>query len=301
MYSGGNVKIQQLHQLNEKQIKDIEELVQECLMSDGLERALYLNNDLNFYENLDSFYLLYDHKKLVSVLTIVQPLEEEAEISAYTLPVERNKGYFTALLDYAEEELVGFDIIRILFVVEPGSNSGDYALKACQAKYISSEYLLILDMINGNPCGKVSNKIPLIELVELQTQILKEAATLSAEIFDTEIESSLSLLNNALESEQIESYCAYLSNDLIGICNVNYGANHASLYGLGIAPQFQGKGYGRTLLNLLLTKIADRKTSYLTLQVGSENQKAFSLYRSSGFQIKTQYDYYEYIIECEAQ
>lgn len=296
---GGNVKIQQLHKLNAKQIMDIEELVQECLLTDGLERALYLNNDLNFYENLDSFYLLYDNNKLVSVLTIVQPLEDEAEISAYTLPVERNKGYFTALLDYAEEELVGYDIIRILFVVEPGSKDGDYALKACQAKFVSSEYLLILDMIEGKLCGKVSKKIPLIELVELQPPILKEVAILNAVIFDTEIESSLSLLNIALESEQIVSYCANLSGDMIGICNVNYGANHASLFGLGIAPQYQGKGYGRILLNLLLTKIVDHKASYLTLQVGSENKKAFSLYRSSGFQIKTQYDYYEYIIECE--
>ena len=299
MDSGGYVKIQQLHQLNEKQIFDIEELVQVCLLADGLERTLYLKNDLNFYENLDSFYLLYDKKKLVSVLTIVQPLEDEAEISAYTLPVERNKGYFTALLDYAEEELVGYDIIRILFIVEAGSMDGVYALKACKAKYVSSEYLLMLDMIEGKACGEAYKKLPLIELVMLQPLILNEAAKLSAEIFDTEIESSLSLLNSALESEQIESYCAYLSKDMIGICNVNYGVNQASLFGLGVSPQYQGKGYGRILLNLILTKIADRKTVFLTLQVGSENEKAFTLYKSSGFLIKTQYDYYEYMIECE--
>lgn len=289
------MNIEQIHQLNEEQKLDIEKLVLECLLADGLERTLYLSNDLNFYENLDSFYLLYDNEKLVSVLTIFEPLETEAEISAYTLPKERNKGYFTALLDYAEEELIGFDIVHIVFVIEPASVNANYALKACQASYIKSEYLLIMD----NAECKHRNPYQAIELRELQAQNVTEAANLSAVIFGTNPEEDLILLNSALQSKQIESYCAYVISDMIGICNVNYGTHNACIYGFGIAPAHQGKGYGKSLLNLLIAKIADHKTRYITLEVGSENQIAFSLYKNAGFQIKTQYDYYEYIIECE--
>ncbi len=125
------MKILQLHKLNKLQIKDIVDLVQECLKEDGLERTLYLSNDINFYVNLDSFYLMYDEKRLVSVLTIFEPLDDEAEITAYTLPSERKKGYFTALFHEAVEELKRFELSRILFVVEPQSVSGLSTLKAC--------------------------------------------------------------------------------------------------------------------------------------------------------------------------
>jgi len=310
------LKIRQIHKLNKKQKLDIVNLVKECLLVDGLKRTLYLRNDINFYENLDSFYLLYDNEKLVSVLTIFQPKETEAEISAYTLPDERNKGYFTELLDCAEEELIGFDIVHIIFVVEPESKCGTYALAACQAKYIKSEYLLTLNIAEWIPRMNIFNKEQykdamngdnkiedqlnqFMKLVELQPQNVKEADILSAAIFGTEIDEDLSILDDALESEKIVKYCAYFANTMIGICKVNYGTNNASIFGLGIAPQYQGKGYGRELINLLLEKISDQNAKYVTLEVGSENQRAFSLYKSVGFQIKTQYDYHEYIIECE--
>ncbi len=290
------MKIEQIHQLNEEQKLEIENLVLECLLADGLERTLYLSNDMNFYENLDSFYLLYDNKKLVSVLTIFEPLETEAEISAYTLPKERNKGYFNALLDYAEEELVGFDIVHIIFVIEPASVSGINALNAYQASYIKSEYLLIMD---NTEWKHSKDSYQSIELRELQPQNVTEAANLSAVIFGTNPEEDLILLNNTLPSKQVESYCAYIFNNMIGVCNVNYGTHNACIFGFGISPEYQEKGYGKSLLNLLIAKITAHKTRYITLEVGSENQRAFSLYKSAGFQIKTQYDYYEYIIECE--
>jgi len=91
--------LEKLHQLDKQQKLEVKKLVSNCLTTDGLSRELYLDNDMNLYENLDSFFLLYDQQQLVSVLTIFQLNEREAEISGYTLPDKRKKGYFTTLLN----------------------------------------------------------------------------------------------------------------------------------------------------------------------------------------------------------
>lgn len=292
-------KIQQFHQLNKKQITEVEKLVQECLATDGLERSLYLSNNLNYYKNMDCFFLLYKNEQLVSVLTIFQILENEAEISAYTLPKERKRGYFTSLLDYAEDELAGFGIERILFVVEPASISGIAVLNTIGAIYNKSEYLLNLDsMVLKRSTDEGSDNLTL-ELIELSVQDLENSAEISSELFGTEINEDLSLLQGTLQSDQMKSYCTFLSNEMIGVCNVNYGVNTAYIFGFGIAKTYQGKGFGNYQLKLLLNKLSETGYNKITLEVGSENNIAFSLYKKAGFQIKTQYDYYEYLLEFE--
>jgi hypothetical protein len=136
------MNILQLHKLNKKQKKEIEQLVGVCLEFDHIERTFYLDNNLNYYENLDCFFLLYEGKNLISVLTILQPSEVAAEISAYTLPTLRRKGYFKELLKNALDTLAKFPIYDILFVVEPNSFEGLKAVKASGGNYIKSEYLL---------------------------------------------------------------------------------------------------------------------------------------------------------------
>lgn len=292
-------EIQQFHQLNSKQITEVENLVQACLAADGLERTLYLSNSLNYYENMDCFFLLYHNEQLVSVLAIFEPLENEAEISAYTLPQERKKGFFTALLDYAEDELAGFGIERILFVVEPSSTSGIAVLKPLGAYYNKSEYLLILDSMALNKSTEERYDNSTLELRELSTLNIERAAEISSELFGTEKNEDMSLLQGALQSDQMKTYCTFLSNDMVGVCNVNYGGSTACIFGFGIAKKYQGKGLGRFQLQLLLKIIWEKGYHKITLEVGSDNEIAFSLYKKMGFQIKTQYDYYGYLLEFE--
>ena len=279
--------------LNEKQKNEIDNLVRECLKEEKLERTLYMESDINYYINMDSFFLLYNEQKLVSVLTVFQPLKEEAEINAYTLPTERKKGYFDILLSYAEAELCEFGVKKIIFVVEPESKSGMAALKTYNTVYYKSEYLLKLNTDKSSqeytPAGFNLNEITLDQQMD--------AVSLSHEIFDIELEDAFDIINNAIAAETMCCYGFYAGDSLLGVCNVNYGENSASIFGLGIKPDYQGKGYGRILLSLIIVTVKNYKKSSIMLQVGSENKRAFLLYQNAGFQIQKQYDYYEYFIE----
>lgn len=288
--------IKKFHQLNNRQIEDVEKLVNRCLEMEGLERTLYLSNDLNFYQNLNCFYLIYNKDQLVSVLTIFEPFEEEAEISAYTLPEERRKGYFAKLFQAALKELIKFHIYRLLLITEPGSKSGLFTIQTLQAKYDKSEYLLEKENSEINRNNDMENIIQSIELKELQQEYLPEAARINSELYESEMEEEISLLAEILKSQEMKCYCFYKKDMMIGICNVNFGSNNVCIFGLGLSPSQQGKGYGKTLLEIILKKIREISTKNIILEVGSENQRAFTLYKNAGFQIKTQYDYYEYLI-----
>lgn len=299
------MKLLKLHNLSMEKKEAVKDLVAACLIYDKLERNLYLENDLNFYENLDSFYLLYDKNKLVSVLTIVQPYMEEAEISAYTLPEYRRKGCFTKLFYKAIEELEGFDITSIEFVIEPASESGILTAKSFEAIYERSDYLLVIELGNTfrawEKCLEEStgNDSKELDIRVLKAAELQKAVELHQEIFKNSLEEAEYIIHSAIDTSDMEGYGLFRREKLIGLCNISYGIETASIFGLGIAIVERGKGYGKLLLCKILKQAEEKEKKRLTLEVASESQEAFAMYRKNGFEIKAQYDYYRTVLAEE--
>lgn len=291
--------IEKLLQLDEEKKSEVESLVNSCLREDGLSRELYLEDDINFYENFNSFFLLYEQQQLVSVLTIFLMSGREVEISGYTLPSKRRKGLFTLLLDAAEEELLDLDINNIQLVIEPSSTSGKLAAIALGASYLYSEYLLNLKLEEYE-----KKPIPLLtdfdfKVSRLLAKDIIQAAYIHAEIFNTDLEVSEELIQNVWNSNCMVCYGAKLKDKLIGICNVNYSKENASIFGYGILPVYQGNGYGIGLFDYVLRQLIIEKKNEVNLQVNSKSKKAIKIYNTIGFQVVTQYDYYGYEIEEE--
>lgn len=289
--------IEKLHQLDKEQKMEVKLLVNTCLREDGLSRELYLEDDINFYENFNSFLLLYDQQQLVSVLTIFLMNEREVEISGYTLPSKRRKGFFTMLLDVAEDELLDLDIDFIQFVMEPSSTSGKMAAIALGASYIKSEYLLNLKLKDFEKKNNEFLTDLNFRVCPLLAKDILQAANIHSEIFYTELVESEELIQNVWNSDCMECYCAKIDDELIGICNVNYGKENASIFGYGILPVYQGNGYGMGLINYVLRQLIKEKMKEVNLQVNSNSKKAMKIYNTIGFQVITQYDYYGYEIE----
>jgi len=67
-----------------------------------------------------------------------------------------------------------------------------------------------------------------------------------------------------------------------------------------IDHKYQGKGYGRELF-VAVTEKGKSGIVRILLSVSSANRSACGLYKSLGFTIKTQYDYYIYCIQLEEE
>jgi len=178
----------------------------------------------------------------------------------------------------------------MLFVHEPTSKGAKYILEKLNTKYDFSEYVLVYNSTNSLKCNSK------LKLVPLQRENADKIAALQADIFKRSLEVGQTMVNRALDSEEMIPYIAKFNDEVIGVCNINLENNDGCICGLGISPKYQGHGYGKEMLNLLLEKLLSMDINNIILEVDSENNRAYNLYTKNGFKIKTQFDYYRYII-----
>lgn len=80
---------------------------------------------------------------------------------------------------------------------------------------------------------------------------------------------------------------------LVGYGVLSVGAGEAHLLNLCIAPEHQGRGFGRELLNHLIDTARGHRAEAVFLEVRPSNQSAVALYESTGFnQVGCRRDYY---------
>ncbi len=245
--------------LSDEVRKEINSLMTKCCEEENLKGAIFLDNKLNAIAEMPCFYLAYHDNTLCGLLTIFTPDLRECEIYAYVLPELRKKHIFTNLLSVAKQTLDARNIAKIHFVVEPESESGNAVAKKICGEVEYSEYLLSYDM-----------SIP-IERTE-HTDL------------DIEID----------EEKDDDVFLMYKDEKLLGMSNINYFHNYATIYEYEIVPDMRGKGYGGILLNELLQYITDNEVDGIILNVNSKNEAAFKLYTHNNFIIKEQLNYYEY-------
>lgn len=282
------MKVLELKELNEEQVKEIRKLEGICKQHDGLKGDVFLSSDLSFNKEVNCFFLGYKDDVLVSFLSMFIPTSEEAEISAYTLPLERNKGYFKLLLKKSMEEIKKYGVNEMLFVQEPESKAAKCVLKNLNAKYDFSEYLLIY----GSNKGLKSRGI--LNLVPVQRENADEIAEVYVDIYNNTLEMAQSMVNRALDSEDREPYMVKSNDEIVGVGSISLENNDGLICGLGILQKYRGLGYGKELLNLLIEKMLDMDIKDILLEVDSKNHIAYNLYINNGFEIKTQFDYYRY-------
>lgn len=89
-----------------------------------------------------------------------------------------------------------------------------------------------------------------------------------------------------LESNFGQRYFNFIlldGDDIVGYYFANQVAGEASLLNIAIAPEHQGKGYGRMLLAHLIERCQAQDLFQLWLEVRESNLAAYHLYVNVGF------------------
>jgi Acetyltransferases len=277
--------------LEEKALNEVLKLERICNEYDNLLGSMFLDPSLNFNQKIKTVFLLYEHHQLISMLSMFIPTKLEAEITGYTSPQYRGKGYFKALLAKAVEELRKFHIPELLFVCERQSNIGKKVIKALQAKYEHTEYFMRLDLA-GSESGHVSALRDRLVLRQARADDLEKVIETSIKTFDEPYEDAKSRIENCFKSGTKEQYLAVLNGERVGLGSTNQEDEVGSIYGFGIVPEHRGKGYGEELLHLIVNRLRQGGKTEITLDVNSENEQALNLYHKFGFEIEVGYEYY---------
>lgn len=280
-----------LHTLDEKQREDIHKLITACNEYDGLKRQPSLRKEDNYQEDLNSYFCYYGETTLLSVLIIYQPFPGEAEITAYTLPSYRRQGYFKALFQKAKKELKKFGIHQAAFVVEYQSTDGKASALSLGACLIRSDYLMEYRYMQHEV--KENLLVPEgVIVTNLTDENLKDGIFAFGKVFGWEQEQIEEMMKESLDSENCQTYLAYLKGKIAGVMSVQRGETSASLFGFGIIEKYRGKGYGKYFLSYILESLKENDREKVILQVESESKEALLLYKKTGFTILEEYDYY---------
>lgn len=81
---------------------------------------------------------------------------------------------------------------------------------------------------------------------------------------------------------------------LLGYIGMMSVVDEGYISNVAVSPDARRQGIGRSLVNELLSRAADRKLSFVTLEVREHNESAILLYSSEGFlPVGSRKDYYE--------
>ncbi len=115
---------------------------------------------------------------------------------------------------------------------------------------------------------------------------------ISADAFDESEEDAAAMLAGSLASTERELYGALCDGIPVGIVSIFFGDDTAMINGLAIAPEFQGKGFGKDFMLQLIQMLRARGLKII-LDVNSANATAYALYKKVGFIENSIQDFYE--------
>lgn len=269
------IKIKEFTELTEKDKASIRELIDDCIRYEQLELAV---PDLN--EEDGTAYLYYQsskNPKLISVL-FCYDLEDYLEVSAFTSPAHRCQGAFTSLFQKLME---GYEETPVCFYPDGNSYDALMTMDVLDCEYSGTEHLMRLEKrpeVSGDAAIAENNAT--VTLYPATKDDLLALVAVHSAAFDMEKEDSIAFLEQSFDTGET-IWCIAADSTIVGLVLTSIQPDQTNLYGLAIHPEYQGKGYGRDAVKVLLQK--PEITFPVTLHVTEENEAAFKIYKGMGF------------------
>jgi ribosomal protein S18 acetylase RimI-like enzyme len=212
---------------------------------------------------------------------------EEAEGTGMVHPSYRRQGVFRALVAAALEECRQNKTDSLILLFDHRSQAAAAFCTAIGAQHDFSEHNMRLDQPESLP--------DIAQRLEFHKATQGDAAAISAILaqdFDRDPEQLRQSIVHNMQSPIYQYYLATLDHEPIGTLNVQNLGGEVYIYGFVVRPDQRGRGYGKEILARAIADIVAARPQPVFLEVETENDPAFGLYRSFGFEVTTTYDYY---------
>lgn len=278
--------------LNQDTLTEIAELANVCNAYEQLDLKLNWNILKSRPQNEINDFLYYDQGKLLGYLALFSFNPREAEVSGMVLPQRRRQGIFTTLLEAARKECRRRSLPTFLFIIEHTSSSGHFLATSLHSQYEHSEYKMLLEQ-SASSVQVVPTDLLLRQAEVEDVPVLKHITAVSFGIPEDEID--WYTINELHDLSHL--YCmAFVSNVCVGKIEVTLRDENAFIFGFGVLPAYQRRGYGKQILLQTIQMIQKKGANQIMLEVESKNEHALGLYLSCGFKQTARYDYYRLVI-----
>lgn len=234
------------------------------------------------------------------------------EITGMVDPDYRKQGVFSQLHHLILAECSKRKAERVLLLCDKASPSGQSFIRKTGAIYKNSEYEMFLREDQPEPkeelfCGITLQKATNSDAYEVARQnsiyfgdllpVTENSQTGDNNRISGEesLASEDILLPEEEEKRGMTIYLAKKDGVTIGKAHLETGSEVSGIYGLGVLPEYRGKGYGRALLLRSVEQMKKCGSRNIMLQVATKNEKALNLYLSCGFVGTSTMDYFDLI------
>ena len=209
---------------------------------------------------IPSIYFCYGNNKILGVLSICEYSIDTLCIYSLIAPEFRNNHIFSTLFDMLQKNLKTPDSpYKHLEFHLPCTNNeffnpAVFLLNTYNFNFSHEEYLLSYSLEENSSLKTISNEIDVI--------------------YDN----------------SIQEFTLWINDNCIGGCMIYSSEDDktfATIYDYEIVSKYQGKGYGKIWLYLILKELKYMNYKNIILHVSGLNKKAHNLYISCGFNISS--------------
>ncbi len=278
--------------LSAEDLADIRALAKICERHEGLHlRLMWQFSDDILQEKVRTF-LYYQDGQLIGFLGMFE-ITIQAVVVGMVHPGYRRKGIFTFLLDTARMECRFLGVLRFIFVCEEASYGGQAFMRRVGAQLNFSRYRMVLK--NFYPRWQIDERV---SVSQASNADLDDMVSIMVQGFQNSADVIQERLKACLSDKYWSVYLARFGEgkvscrEPLGMLRVKERQDERGIYGFVIMPGYQNRGYGRQILEETIRDLQEQSLKSIMLEVETDNDRAFHLYKSVGFVTQTTYDFF---------
>ena len=121
-------------------------------------------------------------------------------------------------------------------------------------------------------------------------------AHLSANALERDEEESKESISQAMSAEDTRFYIGFLGQLPVTTLKAYTMDKKIGIYAFGMLPEYRGRGLGKQFFVQVIKELMSQGFTQFALEVETDNENAFGLYKSCGFRVTTTYGYYKVAI-----
>lgn len=280
--------------LSEKYINDIAQLEKTCENFEELRMKMNWDMLKNRSPLQNNDFLCYEDDKLIGFLGLydIQEQCQEIEITGMVHPDYRRQGIFKELFENAKQKCADLKAERILLVSERSISAAAAFVKSTGAKYYNSEFSMLFNdgSVPKYPQAGINLRNPLNKDDRNLSRLDK--LCFGYGLAGDEDGTVHTDGDDAVSNSYSTTLIAELDDTFIGKIGLMKENGKGYIFGFAVEQELRGKGYGREILSLALSKLLSEGIEEVLLEVAVKNDRALLLYKSCGFKEITVYDYH---------